>query len=125
MTRGEYKERLAKERKNIYQIMRLCPEMQDRSGIYMFYRMDENGKVIARYIPNHHYVQVCDQLGVTDFDFVVLQSQLIFQDGHSEIRQYYIERDEAESDIAYVQSEAVKFWGYVTSGKHPPTILEI
>ncbi len=40
MTRGEYKERLAKERKNIYQIMRLCPEMQDRSGIYMFYRMD-------------------------------------------------------------------------------------
>lgn len=50
MTRSEYKERLAKERKNIYQIMRLCPEMQDRSGIYMFYRMDENGKVIARYI---------------------------------------------------------------------------
>lgn len=76
-------------------------------------------------IPQHYFVQVCDQLGVTGFDFVVLQAQLIFQDGKSEIRQYYIERDEVQDEIAYVKQEAVKFWGYVTSGKQPPTILVI
>lgn len=76
-------------------------------------------------IPQHYFVQICDQLGVTGFDFVVLQAQLIFQDGKSEIRQYYIERDEVQDEIAYVEQEAVKFWGYVTSGKQPPTVLEI
>lgn len=28
----------------------MCPNLQDRSGIYMFYRWDENGKIFARYI---------------------------------------------------------------------------
>lgn len=76
-------------------------------------------------IPQHYFVQVCDQLGVTGFDFVVLQAQLIFQDGKSEIRQYYIERDEVQDEIAYVEQQAVKFWGYVTSGKQPPTTLTL
>lgn len=38
------------EQKNKEQILRICPDMQDRSGIYMFYRADENGNVFARYI---------------------------------------------------------------------------
>lgn len=37
-------------RENRRKIKQLCPEMQDRSGIYIFYRTDEEGSVIARYI---------------------------------------------------------------------------
>lgn len=76
-------------------------------------------------IPQHYYVQVVDQLNVTGFDFAVLTAQLIYQDGKSDIRQYFIERDEVESDIAYVEGEAVKFWGYVTSDRQPPVTLEL
>lgn len=47
MTRDE---RLDIERQNVKRILQVCPEMQDRSGIYFFYRKDESGKVIARYI---------------------------------------------------------------------------
>lgn len=50
MTQDELKKRLAIERDNVKRILQLCPDMQDRSGIYMFYRADENGKVFARYI---------------------------------------------------------------------------
>ena len=76
-------------------------------------------------IPNHYFAQAVEQLGVTGFDFVVLQAQLIFDDGHSEIRQYYIERNEVEDDIAHVEEKAVKFWGYVTSDKQPPTTITL
>lgn len=37
-------------RENKQKIKQLCPKMQDRSGIYIFYRKDEEGSVIARYI---------------------------------------------------------------------------
>lgn len=43
-------ERLAIERQNVKRILQICPRMQDRSGIYFFYRADEDGEVIARYI---------------------------------------------------------------------------
>lgn len=38
------------EQKNKERIWAICPDMQDRSGIYMFYRWDENGNIFARYI---------------------------------------------------------------------------
>lgn len=38
------------EAKNKERIKAICPEMQDRSGIYMFYREDESGNIFARYI---------------------------------------------------------------------------
>lgn len=37
-------------RENRQKIKQLCPEMRDCSGIYIFYRTDEEGNVIARYI---------------------------------------------------------------------------
>ena len=37
-------------KENRQKIKQLCPEMQDRSGIYIFYRTDEEENVIARYI---------------------------------------------------------------------------
>lgn len=45
-----WKQLKAIEQKNKERILAICPEMQDRSGIYMFYRANENGNVFARYI---------------------------------------------------------------------------
>ena len=45
-----WKQLKAIEQKNRERILAICPEMQDRSGIYMFYRADENGDIFARYI---------------------------------------------------------------------------
>lgn len=44
-----WKQLKAIEQKNKERILKLCSDMQDNSGIYMFYRADENG-VFARYI---------------------------------------------------------------------------
>lgn len=76
-----------------------------------------NGK-----IPNKYYIQVCDQLAVTEYDFAVVMVELIEKNGNSEIRTYTIERDEqVENDIRYVESEAVRFWTeYVIPKKKPP-----
>ncbi len=76
-------------------------------------------------IPRHYYVQVIEQLNVTGFDFVVLFAQLIYQDGKSEIRPYFIECNEVENDIDFVEEEAVKFWQYVVDNKQPPVTLEL
>lgn len=45
-----WKQLKAIEQKNKERILAICPEMQDRSGIYMFYRCDENRNMFARYI---------------------------------------------------------------------------
>ena len=71
-------------------------------------------------IPQHYYVQVCEQLNVTGFDFVVLTAQLIFMNGNAEIRHYTIERAEAQEDIEYIETEAKKFWRFVEMKKQPP-----
>lgn len=76
-------------------------------------------------IPQNYYVQICEQLGTTDFDFVVLFAQLLLPDNKSEIRPYFIERNEVENDIAYVEEQAIKFWQYVTSDKQPPVTWEL
>lgn len=76
-------------------------------------------------IPQNYYVQVCEQLAVTNYKFAVVTAQLIMPDGNSEIRHYQIERDEIENDIKYTQQEAVKFWAYVMSDKEPPQKLKL
>lgn len=45
-----WKQLKAIEQKNKERILAICSDMQDRSGIYMFYRMDENRDIFARYI---------------------------------------------------------------------------
>ncbi len=76
-------------------------------------------------IPQHYFIQVCEQLNVTGFDFVVLTAQLIFPDGKSEIRHYTIERKEVESEIEYITQKAVEFWKYVETDKRPPQTLTL
>lgn len=73
-------------------------------------------------IPDKYYVQVCDQLAVTGYDFAVVTVELIFPDGDSEIRNIPIDRTEqVENDIRYVETEAVRWWNeYVVKEKKPP-----
>lgn len=46
----DFRKLKAIEWQNKKRIKNLCPEMQDRSRIYIFYRTDEESNVIARYI---------------------------------------------------------------------------
>lgn len=83
--------------------------------------LDEwNGRIKQAY-----YVQICEQLVVTGYDFAVVTAQLILPDGNSEIRHYTIERSEIENDIEYVKNEAVKFWRYVQNDTKPPLKLTL
>lgn len=81
-----------------------------------------NGK-----IPQKYYIQVLEQLCVTKYKFAVVTVELIFPDGNSEIRNYTIERTEqVESDIQYVETEAVKFWTeYVIPKTKPPIKIKL
>jgi putative phage-type endonuclease len=81
-----------------------------------------NGK-----IPNKYYIQVCQQLGITKYQFVVVTAELIFPDGNSEIRNYEISLNtQLENDIKYVETEAVKFWvSYVLKKKKPPVKMTL
>lgn len=45
-----WKQLKAIEQKNKERILAICPDIQDRSGIYMFYRADEDGSICGRYI---------------------------------------------------------------------------
>lgn len=83
---------------------------------------DWNGK-----IKNCYYVQVCQQLSVTKYDFAIVYVELCFPDGNSELRQYLIERSkQVENDIKYVETEAVKWWSeYVVKRKQPPMKLTL
>lgn len=52
MSQKQYNYLLAKdiEQKNKERIKQLLSDIEDRSGIYMFYRSDESGNIFARYI---------------------------------------------------------------------------
>ena len=76
-------------------------------------------------IPNNYFCQVCDQLNITQFDFLVLSAELRFPDNTAEIREYTIEADEVRADMAYVEEEVTKFWRYIESDKQPPVVIRL
>lgn len=76
-------------------------------------------------IPNNYFCQVCDQLNITQFDFLVLSAELRFPDNTAEIREYTIEADEVRGDMAYVEEEVTKFWRYIESDRQPPVVIRI
>lgn len=76
-------------------------------------------------IPQHYFIQVLQQMYVTNRNFVILTAELIHLDGNSEIREYKIERQNHLGDIEYVLNEADKMWEYIQSGKEPPTKITI
>lgn len=76
-------------------------------------------------IPNNYFCQVCDQLNITQFDFLVLSAELRFPDNTAEIREYTIEADEVRADMAYVEEEVTKYWRYIESDRQPPVMIRI
>lgn len=70
-------------------------------------------------IPQTYYLQLLQQLAVTEADFAWLTAQLILPDGGSDIRHYKIRRDKVQEDIDYVVTEAEKFYKCIKY-KTPP-----
>lgn len=74
-------------------------------------------------IPDNYYAQVCHQMLATGWEFVELLVQIKYttQNGEDrkEIRHYKIERADAQSDIDYLEREAVRFWKCVEQRKRP------
>lgn len=76
-------------------------------------------------IKQSYYCQVCAQLEVTQWDFVVVTVQLIMSDNNSEIRHYTIRAEETVEDRKYIVKEVSQFWNYVSSNVCPPTKLQL
>lgn len=77
-------------------------------------------------IPDQYYCQVLWQLLASDFDFAVLHAQLKYEYGgeiRSERRTYTIERDEVLDDLAYLETEGVKFWTQNVLGDREPDLI--
>ena len=78
-------------------------------------------------IPDQYYCQCLWQIIASGFDFAVLHAQLRYEykdDVRFERRTYRFDREDKAEDIAYIQSEGVKFWEeYVLKDKAPPLIL--
>ena len=78
-------------------------------------------------IPDNYYCQICWQMLATGFDFAVLHAQLKRDYGGGDIRcerrSYFVEREDAAEDIAYLYEEGLKFWQYVVGDREPPLVL--
>lgn len=77
-------------------------------------------------IPDNYYIQVLHYLLVTGYEFAVLRAHLISAWGNDiriTVKHYFIERNEVEDDLQYLQEEEIKFWGFVMSGRKPPLLL--
>lgn len=78
-------------------------------------------------IPDNYYAQVCHQMLAAGWQFVELLVQIKYKtktgEDRKETRHYKIERADAQSDIRYLEREAVSFWRYVEQRKQPPLKL--
>lgn len=75
-------------------------------------------------IPPNYYCQLLHYLLVTEAKFADLRALIKFF-SHIEIRDYHIERNEVEDDIAFLRSEEEKFAEYIKADKCPDLILNI
>lgn len=76
-------------------------------------------------IKQSYYCQVCSQLEVTQWDFVIVTVQLIMPDNNSEIRHYTIRAEETAEDREYIVKEVSQFWKYVSNNMSPPIKLQL
>lgn len=78
-------------------------------------------------IPDQYFAQILHQLNVTGWDFAVLCAKLNYQYGpavRSEIRSYFIERNEVVDDLEYLEDAEVEFWEKnVKQDIKPPYLL--
>lgn len=79
-------------------------------------------------IPQTYYCQVLFYMAVTESDYANLRAAIKYTvqgEKRTMIRDYHIERDEVETDIAVLMDEGAKFWEYVKTGIAPPLKLNI
>lgn len=79
-------------------------------------------------IPQQYYVQVLHGLLTTNFDYVVVVSELRFAwiEDKVEIRKYLIKREEVEEDLKWLMSKELHNWNeYYVKDKEPPIVLKL
>ena len=78
-------------------------------------------------IPDNYYCQICHQMLAAGWEFVWLRAHIKWtaKDGskRTEVREYYIERSEAQADIDAIEDATIKFWDQVQQRKCPALIL--
>lgn len=77
-------------------------------------------------IPDQYFCQVLWQMIASEFDFAVLHAQLKYEYGdeiRSERRTYTIERNDVLDDLAYLETEGIKFWTENVVGDRQPNLI--
>lgn len=78
-------------------------------------------------VPQTYYAQMCHQMLATGWEFVILLVQIKWHTPDGElrktIREYRIERHEAQDDIEYIKQKEIPFWRNVQTKKEPALIL--
>ena len=79
-------------------------------------------------IPDNYYIQVLHYLMVTEFDFAILKAQLKYDyDGDIFLttKHYYIEREEVQEDIDYLEQAERDFFKCIKEDRQPNLVLPV
>lgn len=77
-------------------------------------------------MPEQYFVQVAHQLLATGYDFVRLFACLYSANGDKTLKEYEIEREDVEEDLAWLLEEETRFYErYIIGGLMPPTPLAL
>ena len=77
-------------------------------------------------IPDNYFCQVLWYLGITEFDFAIVKSQLRYDrddDVSFSTRHYFIDRKDVESDIEYLFKKGEEFAACIKANRCPSRIL--
>lgn len=100
-----------------------------RKGVLEIKSSSPNGKAgwdkWKEQIPQNYYVQCLCQLWASGCDFAILYAALINRENDMMIREYRIEREDAEEDIQWLVEKAKDFWNSVQNRSIPPMTLVI
>lgn len=76
-------------------------------------------------MPQNYYIQTLHQMLATGYDFVRLFAALYSMNGDITLREFEIEREDAEEDMQWLLEQETEFWRKVENGIMPamPLIL--
>lgn len=77
-------------------------------------------------IPDNYYCQLLWYLGVTEFDYAILKSQLRYDyngDTFFTTKHYFIEREDVQEDVEYLFKEGEKFYSAIKENRRPSLVL--
>ena len=103
-----------------------------RSGVLEIKTSTVSGAAAAakwkdNHLPTSYYVQILYGMLITESDFAVLRALLHYpkdnQPDYITIRDYFVERNEVEEDIAYIAERIKVFTECVRNDIEPPRIL--